>query len=169
MLVVDPIARLRPFRPCQSFARLAEVAEANLRQEANPVWTCLFESTEEGPLGFGENRGPQFIDITRPGRFLAAGQLGLQGKSNDCKDGEGDDNEADGAERAGAALGGELLAELLALRGSPQADALRHVHGKLLALHKLEHFDRAAGGFAVVLTPVLVLGIANLPSVEGCK
>ena len=34
---------------------------------------------------------------------------------------------------------------------------------------KLEHFDRAAGGFAVVLTPVPVLGIANLPSVEGCK
>ena len=77
--------------------------------------------------------------------------------------------EADAAERAGAALGGELLAELLALRCSPQADALRHVHGKLLALHKLEHFDRAAGGFAVALVAVLVLGIANLPKVEGCK
>ena len=77
--------------------------------------------------------------------------------------------EADAAERAGAALGGELLAELLALRGTPQADALRHVHGKLLALHKLEHFDRAAGGFAVALVAVLVLGIANLPSVEGGK
>ena len=77
--------------------------------------------------------------------------------------------DADTTERAGAELGHDLLAELLALRCSPQADALRHVHGKLLALHKLEHFDRAAGGFAVVLTPVLVLGIANLPSVEGCK
>ena len=76
-------------------------------------------------------------------------------------------DEADGAERAGAALGGELLAELLALRGTPQADALRHVHGKLLALHKLEPFDRAAGGFAVVLVAVLVLGIANLPNFEG--
>ena len=80
-----------------------------------------------------------------------------------------DADEADAAERAGAALGGELLAELLALRGSPQADALRNVRGKLLALHKLEHFDRAAGGFAVALVAVLVLGIANLPSVEGCK
>ena len=80
-----------------------------------------------------------------------------------------DADEADAAERAGAALGGELLAELLALAGTPQADALRHVHGKLLALHKLEHFDRAAGGFAVALVAVLVLGIANLPSVEGCK
>ena len=46
---------------------------------------------------------------------------------------------------------------------------LRDVAAKLLALHKLEHVDRAAGGFAVVLTPVLVLGIANLPKVEGCK
>lgn len=73
------------------------------------------------------------------------------------------------AEHAGAELGHDLLAELLALRGSPQADALRHVHGKLLTLSKLEPFDRAAGGFAVALVPVLVLGIANLPIVECCK
>ena len=73
------------------------------------------------------------------------------------------------AERAGAELGHDLLAELLALRGSTQADALRHVHDKLQALGKLEHFDRAAGGFAVALVPVLVLGVANLPNVEGCK
>lgn len=78
-------------------------------------------------------------------------------------------DEANTAERAGAALGGDLLAELLALRGRSQADALRHVHNKLQALSKLEHVDRAAGGFAVALAPVLVLGIANLPKVEGCK
>ena len=77
--------------------------------------------------------------------------------------------DADTTERAGAELGHALLAELLALRGSTQADALRHVHDKLQALGKLEHFDRAAGGFAVALVPVLVLGVANLPNVEGCK
>jgi len=80
-----------------------------------------------------------------------------------------DADEADGAERAGAALGGELLGELLALRGRPQAEALRTVHAKLQALAQLEHFDRAAGGFAVALVPVLEVGIANLPKVEGCK
>ncbi|MCK6417300.1 MAG: hypothetical protein L6Q63_17530 [Giesbergeria sp.] len=77
--------------------------------------------------------------------------------------------DAGAAERAGAELGHDLLAELLALRGSTQADALRPVHDKLQALHKLEHFDAAAGGFAVALVPVLVLGIANIPNVEGCK
>lgn len=80
-----------------------------------------------------------------------------------------DADEADAAEPAGAALGLALVQELVAMRGRPQADALRTVHTKLQALAQLEHFDRAAGGFAVALTPVLVLGIANLPSVEGCK
>ena len=66
-------------------------------------------------------------------------------------------------------LGGASLENPVTLRGSTQADALRHVHDKLQALGKLEHFDRAAGGFAVALVPVLVLGIANLPNVEGGK
>lgn len=54
-----------------------------------------------------------------------------------------DADEADAAERAGAALG-----------------------GKLLALHKLEHFDRAAGGFAAAIVSVLEVGVANLPKFD---
>lgn len=77
--------------------------------------------------------------------------------------------DADTAERAGAELGHDLLNELLALHGSPQAAAFRAVHDKLQALGKLEHFDRAAGGFAVALVSVLVLGIANLPRFEGVQ
>jgi len=57
--------------------------------------------------------------------------------------------------------------ELCALRGQPQADALRTIHGTLKALGKLEPFDRAAGGFAVALVNVLEVGIANLPKREA--
>lgn len=71
--------------------------------------------------------------------------------------------DASAAERAGAELGHELLAELLALRGHPQAKAFRAVHSKLNALSKLEHFDSAAGGFAAAIVNVLEVGIANLP------
>ena len=71
--------------------------------------------------------------------------------------------DADTAERAGAELGHALLAELLALRGHPQSEAFRAVRDKLTELHKLEHFDSAAGGFAVVIVNVLEVGIANLP------
>lgn len=77
--------------------------------------------------------------------------------------------DANAAECAGAELGHNLLNELLALRGTHQADALRAVHDKLRALNKLEPFDRAAGGFAVVLVNVLEVGVTNLPKVEGCK
>ena len=72
----------------------------------------------------------------------------------------------DAAERAGAALGHDLLGELLALRGRPQAEAFRAVHDKLHALTKLEHADSAAGGFAAAVVNVLELGIANLPKFE---
>lgn len=75
--------------------------------------------------------------------------------------------DADAAERAGAELGHNLLNELLALHGSPQTEALRHVHEKLRALSKLGRFDSAAGGFAVALVNVLEVGIANLPKVEA--
>ena len=71
--------------------------------------------------------------------------------------------DADTTERAGAELGHALLAELLALRGHPQSEAFRAVREKLTELHKLEHFDSAAGGFAAVIVNVLEVGIANLP------
>lgn len=70
------------------------------------------------------------------------------------------------SERAGAVLGSDLLNELLALRGQPQADAFRAVHDKLHALSKLEHADSAAGGFAAAVVNVLQLGIANLPKLK---
>lgn len=71
------------------------------------------------------------------------------------------------SERAGAAMGCDLLAELLALHGHPQAKALQAVHDKLHALSKLEHFDSAAGGFAAAIVNVLEVGIAHLPQYEG--
>ena len=71
------------------------------------------------------------------------------------------------AERAGAELGHDLLAELLALHGHPQVEAFRAVHSKLNALSKLEHFDSAAGGFAAAIVNVLEVGIAHLPKFEG--
>lgn len=75
------------------------------------------------------------------------------------------------SERAGAAMGHDLLDELLALRGRPKAEALCAVHDKLHALSKLEHADSAAGGFAAAIVNVLEVGIANLPKFkEGvCK
>ena len=73
------------------------------------------------------------------------------------------------SERAGAAMGSDLLAELLALRGRPQAEAFRAVHDKLFALSKLEHADSAAGGFAAAIVNVLEVGIANLPKFEGVQ
>ena len=74
------------------------------------------------------------------------------------------------SESAGAAMGGDLVDELFALRGRPQAEAFRALHDKLLALSKLEHFDSAAGGFAGAVVNVLEIGIANLPKLEreGC-
>ena len=71
------------------------------------------------------------------------------------------------SERAGAAMGCDLLAELLALHGHPQAKALQAVRNKLHALCKLEHFDSAAGGFAAAIVNVLEVGIAHLPQHEG--
>ncbi|MDX9843722.1 MAG: hypothetical protein RBT42_08185 [Aquabacterium sp.] len=74
------------------------------------------------------------------------------------------------SEQAGAAIGAALLDELLALRGSSQAEALRAVHDALHALSKLEHADSAAGGFAVAIVNVLEVGIANMPKLErGAK
>ena len=69
------------------------------------------------------------------------------------------------SERAGAALGTDLVRELSALRGRPQAETFRAVREALRALVKLEHGDSAAGGFAVAIVNLLELGTANLP---GC-
>ena len=70
------------------------------------------------------------------------------------------------SERAGAVMGFDLVDELFALRGRPQAEAFRAIHDKLHALSKLEHFDSAAGGFAGAVVNVLEIGIANLPTFE---
>ena len=69
-----------------------------------------------------------------------------------------------GAERAGAVMGCDLVDELWALRGRPQAEAFRALRDKLLALSKLEHFDSAAGGFAGAIVNVLEIGIAHVPT-----
>ena len=68
------------------------------------------------------------------------------------------------AERAGAALAHDLLSEMLALRGRSQVYAYRAVCDKLQSLCELG--DVAAGGFATVITYVLVTGIANLKKLE---
>ncbi len=70
------------------------------------------------------------------------------------------------SERAGAAMGNDLIGELLAVRGKPQAEAFRAFRDKLHALSKLEHFDSAAGGFAGAVVNVLQIGIANIPQFE---
>ena len=71
------------------------------------------------------------------------------------------------SERAGAVMGLDLINELLAVQGKPQAEAFRAIHDKLYALSKLEQFDAAAGGFAGAVVNVLEIGIANLPAFEG--
>ena len=73
----------------------------------------------------------------------------------------------DESERAGGALGSDLVHELFELRGRPQAEAFRAVNEALHALTKLEHPDSAAGGFAAAIVNVLELGVANLPKGEA--
>ena len=67
------------------------------------------------------------------------------------------------SERAGAALGTDLVKALFALCGRPEYEAFRAVNEALRALVKLEHGDSAAGGFAVAIVNLLELGTANLP------
>lgn len=74
--------------------------------------------------------------------------------------------ERDTAEQAGAAMGLDLINELLAVQSEPQAEAFRAIRDKLYALSKLEQFDAAAGGFAGAVVNVLEIGIANLPKFE---
>ena len=70
------------------------------------------------------------------------------------------------SEQAGAGIGLDLINELLAIRGKPQAEAFRAIRDKLHALSKLEDFDSAAGGFAGAVVNVLQFGIVNLPKFE---
>ena len=67
------------------------------------------------------------------------------------------------SERAGAAIGRDLIDELLTVRGMPQAEAFRVIQDKLYALSKLEQLDAATGGFAGAVVNVMEIGIANLP------
>ena len=73
------------------------------------------------------------------------------------------------SEQAGAGMGLDLINELLAVRGKPQAEAFRAIRDKLHALSKLEDFESAAGGFASAVVNVLQLGVANIPKHEECE
>ena len=74
----------------------------------------------------------------------------------------------DEAERAGNALGADLVQSLFEIRRhSNQEVAFYAVHEALRAMVKLEHPDSAAGGFAAAIVNVLELGIANLPKFDG--
>lgn len=70
-------------------------------------------------------------------------------------------------ERAGAALGSDLVQKLVDLRDRPQAEALRAVRDKLRELSKLQDADSAAAGFAVAIVNVLEVGIANMPKADA--
>ena len=68
---------------------------------------------------------------------------------------------ADCAEQAGAAIGLDLLDALMA--ADTQGLRARLIQTATLNLAKLQHPDRAAGGFAVALVNVLEIGLKNLP------
>ena len=97
---------------------------------------------------------------------LPIGPLGLVELGNALLALAAEQEEKFTAERAGAAMANDLINELLAVQGQPQAEALRAIHAKLRALSKLEQFDAAAGGFAGAVVNVLEIGIANIPQFE---
>ena len=101
---------------------------------------------------------------------LPIGRLGLVDLGNALLVLAAEQEEKFTSERAGAAMGLDLINELLVVLGKPQAEAFRAIHDKLYALSKLEHFDSAASGFAGAVVNVLEIGIANLPKFEqeGC-
>jgi hypothetical protein len=98
---------------------------------------------------------------------LPVGPLGLVELGNALLALAAEQEEKFTSERAGAVMGHDLINELLALRGKPQAEAFRAIRNKLYALSKLERFDAAAGGFAGAVVNVLEVGIANLPTFKG--
>lgn len=73
----------------------------------------------------------------------------------------------DEAERAGNALGSDLVQALFELRRHPNQEvAFFSVHESLRALVKMERPDSACGGFATAIVNVLELGVANLPKFD---
>ena len=100
---------------------------------------------------------------------LPIGPLGLVELGNALLALAAEQDEKLTAEQAGAGMGFDLINELLAVRGKPQAEAFRAVLDKLYALSKLENFDSAAGGFAGAVVNVLQLGVANIPRHEECE
>lgn len=70
----------------------------------------------------------------------------------------------DAADRTGAALAHDLLKELLALHGRPEADAHRAVCDKPKTFRKLG--DGAAAGFATVIVDVLATSVTKMPKLE---
>ena len=97
---------------------------------------------------------------------LPIGPIGLKKLGNALLALAAEQEEKLTAERAGAGMANELIDELLAVQGQPQAEAFRAIRDKLYALSKLDHFDSAVGGFAGAVVNVLQLGIANIPHFE---
>ena len=98
---------------------------------------------------------------------LPIGPLGLVELGNALLVLAAEQEEKSTSEQAGASMGNDLINELLAVRGKPQAEAFRAIRDKLYALSKLEHFDSAASGFAGAVVNVLQIGVANIPKFEG--
>ncbi len=68
------------------------------------------------------------------------------------------------AERAGAAIGGNLLDALLVADNQGQRVAL--IQSAILNLATVKHHDRAAAGFAMLLVNVLEIGLQHAPRGE---
>jgi hypothetical protein len=71
---------------------------------------------------------------------------------------------ADCAEQAGHLIAENVLSDILN-RGT-QAERSAILSEALLSLATMPHPERAAGGFAVALLPVLEVGLKNLPKVS---
>ena len=127
-----------------------------------PDTTTVYQHPDGGTLAFNDNELTA-TDDEGNAVCLPIGPLGLAELGNALLVLAAKQEEQLTSERAGAVMGSELVDELFALRGRPQAQAFRALHDKLLALSKLEHFDSAAGGFAGAIVNVLEVGIANLP------
>ena len=89
------------------------------------------------------------------------GELGVVELGNALLALEGKQEEKLKAERAGAAIGGNLLDALLAADNQGQRVAL--IQSAVLSLATLKHHDRAAGGFAGLLVNVLEIGLQHAP------
>ena len=70
----------------------------------------------------------------------------------------------DRAEEDGAAIARDCLNEMLNADG--QALRIRILQNAILEMGRLQHPKRAAGGFSVVMAPVIELGLAHAPRGE---